>query len=141
MRTIVTSLLLLAATPWLALAQPAPSSATNLVKLHPGPWRMPTPIMAGMRFEPETGEATVVEGTPSTSAVALARTQAEARAIAAQSVVRHADGSRHAILGAAFRQYVFVTTDAEGRLEQDCVSSEAEMRARVEAAAPKQEHK
>jgi hypothetical protein len=55
--------------------------------------------------------------------------------------VRHADGSRHAIVGAAFRQYVFVTTDAEGRLEQDCVSSEAEMRARVEAAAPKQERK
>jgi class 3 adenylate cyclase len=139
MRTIVTSLLLLAATPWLALAQPAPPSATNLVKLHPGPWRMPTPIMAGMRFEPETGD--VVEGTPSTTAVALARTQAEARAIAAQNVVRHADGSRHAIVGAAFRQYVFVTTDAEGRLEQDCVSSEAEMRARVEAAAPKQERK
>jgi len=141
MRTIVTSLLLLAATPLLALARPAPPSATNLVKLHPGPWRMPTPIMAGMRFEPETGEAAVVEGTPSTSAMVLARTQAEARAIAAQNVVRHADGSRHAIVGAAFRQYVFVTTDAEGRREQDCVSSEAEMRARVEAAAPKQEHR
>ena len=143
MRTIVTSFLLLAVAPWIALAQTghAPPSAANLVRLHPGPWRMPAAVAAGMRFEPETGEATVVEGTPSTSAMALARTQAEARAIAAQNVVRHADGSRHAIVGAAFRQYVFVTTDAEGRLEQDCVSSEAEMRARVEAAAPKQERK
>ena len=103
MRTIIPSFLLLAATPLLALAQQAPPSAANLVKLHPGPWQMAAPIMAGMRFDPENGEASVVEGTPGTSALVLARSQAEARALAAQNVTRHADGSRHAILGSAFR--------------------------------------
>jgi hypothetical protein len=143
MRTIVTSFLLLAAAPLIALAQSgtAPPSATNLVRLHPGPWRMPVAVVAGMRFEPETGEASVVEGVPSTNAVMPAPSQAEARVLAAQNVTRHADGSRHAVLGAAFRSYEVVTIDADGRLTQDCVSSEAEARARVEAGAPKQVRK
>jgi len=143
MRTIVTSFLLLATAPLIALAQSgtAPPSAANLVRLHPGPWRMPAAVVAGMRFEPETGEAGVVEGVPSTNAVMLAPSQAEARALASQNVTRHADGSRHAVLGAAFRSYEVVTIDADGRLTEDCVSSEAEARARVEAGAPKQVRK
>ena len=143
MRTIVTSFLLLATAPLIALAQSgtAPPSAANLVRLHPGPWRMPAAVVSGIRFEPETGEAGVVEGVPSKNAVMLAPSQAEARVLAAQNVTRHADGSRHAVLGAAFRSYEVVTIDADGRLTEDCVSSEAEARARVEAGAPKQVRK
>lgn len=143
MRTIVTSFLLLVAASGIALAQTeaAPRSAANLVRLHPGPWRMPGALAMGMRFDPESGEATVVEGVPGTSAVMVARSQAEARLLAARSVTRHADGSLHAVLGAAFRSYEVVTIDAQGRLTEDCVSSEAQARARVEAGAPKQERK
>jgi hypothetical protein len=143
MRTIVTSFLLLAAAPWIALAQPgqAPASAANLVRLHPGPWRMPVAVVAGMRFEPENGEVSVVEGVPGTNAVMLAPSQAEARVLAAENATRHADGSRHAVLGAAFRAYEVVTIGADGRLTSNCVSSEAEARARVEAGAPKQVRK
>ena len=141
MRTIITSFLHLAVTPLLALAQPAPPSAANLVKLHPGPWQMATPIAAGMRFDPETGEASVVEGTPGTSALALARSQAEARALAAQNVTRHADGSRPAIVGGAFRMWTVATIDDHGQLTQDCVSSEAQVRSIVEGAAKKQVRK
>lgn len=141
MRTIISSFLLLAATPLLALAQPAPPSAANLVKLHPGPWQMASPIVAGMRFDPENGEASVVEGTPGTSALALAHSQAEARALAAQNVTRHADGSRHAIVGSAFRMWTVATIDDQGRLREDCVSSETEVRAIVEAAAQKRVRK
>jgi hypothetical protein len=121
MRTIVSSLLILAAAPLIALAQtgPAPRSAANLVRLHPGPWRMPAAVAMGVRFDPETGEATVVPGVKSTNAVMLATSQAEARLLAERSVTRHADG----------------------RLTEDCVSSEAQARARVEAGAPKQERK
>ena len=143
MRTIVTAFLLLATAPWIALAQPghAPPSAANLIRLHPGPWRMPAAVGLGIRFEPEAGEASVVEGMPATSAVALAPSQAEARVLAAANATRHADGSRHAVLGAAFRSYEVVTIDADGHLTSDCVSSEVEARARVEAAAPKQVRK
>ena len=143
MRTIVTSLLLFVAVPLIALAQTAqaPPSAANVVRLHPGPWRMPAAVSMGVRFEPENGEATVVEGTPSTNAVMLARSQAQARVLAAQNITRHADGSRHAVVGAAFRSYEVVTIDADGNLTQDCVPTEAEARARVEAGAPKQVRK
>jgi hypothetical protein len=142
MRTIVSSLLILAAAPWIALAQtgPAPPSAANLVRLHPGPWRMPAAVAMGVRFDPETGEATVVPGVKSTNAAMPATSQAEARARAARSVTRHADGSLHAVLGAAFRSYEVVTIGADGRLTEDCVSSEAQARARVEAGAPSQVH-
>src|SRR5689334_15336460 len=105
MRTIALSFLLLLAAPWIALAQTgsAPPSAANVVRLHPGPWRMPAAVAMGIRFEPETGEATAVQGTPITDAMTLARSQAEARVLAAQNVTRHADGSRHAVVGNAFR--------------------------------------
>ena len=131
MRTIVTSFLLLAIAPVIALAQAGetPPSAANVVRLHPGPWRMPATLQAGLRFEPETGEPAVVEGARGTSELSLA-TQANA--------TRHADGSRHAVLGSAFRSWTVVTIDGEGRLTQDCVSSEAEAKARVDAAAKKQ---
>jgi len=143
MRTIALSFLLILAAPWIALAQtdPTPPSAANLVRLHPGPWRMPIAIAMGVRFEPETGEAPVVQGVPGTNAVMLARSQAEARVLAAQSVTRHADGSRHAVLGRAFQSYEVLTIDADGRLTEDCVSSETEARKRVEAGAPSQVHK
>ena len=143
MRTILTSFLLLAAAPLIALAQTghAPPSAASLVRLHPGPWRLPAMLQAGLRFEPESGEATVVEGAPGASALALAPSQAQARALAAANVTRRADGSRHAVLGAAYRSWTVATIDEEGRLTQDCVSSEAEARARVDAAGQKQVRK
>jgi len=139
MRSIVTSLLLLlAAAPVVANAQPAaPASAANLLRLHPGPWSPPVAVRAGMRFDPETGEATVADGSALAAASALTRStsQAEARAIAAANVRTLADGSRHAVVGSAFRSYTVVTIDADGKLTSDCVSGEAEARARVEAAA------
>jgi hypothetical protein len=46
-----------------------------------------------------------------------------------------ADGSRHAVLGAAFRQWTVVTVEPDGRLAEDCVSSAAQAKAIVEAAA------
>jgi hypothetical protein len=139
MRTLLASFLLLAA-PVIALAQagvPQPSAA-NLVRLHPGPWRLPARSHAALRFEPETGEPAVVVGMPGTGA--LHTDQARARAIAAQNVSRHADGSLHAELGAAFRSWTVVTIEPDGRLEQDCVSSAAEAKARVEASAKQQVH-
>jgi len=45
------------------------------------------------------------------------------------------------VLGAAFRSYEVVTIDADGNPTQDCVPTEAEARARVEAGAPKQVRK
>jgi len=141
MRTIVTSFLLLAAAPWVALAQQPPPSAANVVRLHPGPWRMPGTVVMGMRFDPENGEAFVVEGTPGAHALALSPSQAEARVLAAQNATRHADGSRHAVVGNAFRSCEVVTVEADGRLTEDCVSTEAEAMKRVEAGAPKQVRK
>jgi hypothetical protein len=147
MRTILTSFLLLAVAPVIAVAQAppepaaAPPSATRLVRFHPVAWQPPVALRAGMRFEPENGEAPVVEGSRGTSELALAPSQARARAIAAANVTRHADGSRHAVVGGAFRMWTVATIDADGRLTQDCVSSDAEARARVEAASGKQVRK
>jgi hypothetical protein len=140
MRTLLASFLLLAVAPVVALPQAAatPPSAANLVRLHPGPWQLPARSHAALRFEPETGEPAVVAGTPGTSA--LQTDQARARVLAAQNVSRHADGSLHAELGAAFRSWTVVTIEPDGRLEQDCVSSAAEARARVEASAKPQVH-
>jgi len=136
MRSIVTPLLLLlAAAPVVANAQtaPAPASAANLLRLHPGPWSPPVVARAGIRFEPESGEATVAEG--SAAASALARmSQADARRLAEANVRTHADGSRHAVVGSAFRSYVVVSIDDSGNLTSDCVSSEAEALSQVEAS-------
>jgi hypothetical protein len=141
MRTIVTSFLLLAVAPVIALAQTAsaPPSAANIVRLHPGAWQPPGVLRAAMRFEPEAGEPTVVEGV--THTLALSPSQATARARAAASVTRRADGSRHAVLGGAFMSWTVATIDNEGRLTQDCVSTEAEAKTRVDAAAQKQVRK
>ena len=141
MRTIVTSFLLLAVAPLVALAQAPPPSASRLVRFHPTSWQFPAALMAGMRFDPETGEVPVVQGTRGTSEVALAPSQARARAIAEANVTRRADGSRHAVVGGAFRSWTVATIDAEGRLTTDCVSTDAEAKARVDAADRKQVRK
>jgi hypothetical protein len=132
MRAIVTSFLLLAVAPVIAIAQAgsAPPSAANVVRLHPGPWRMPVVLQASMRSEPEGGESAVFAG--SRDALQLMRARAAA------NTTRRADGSRHAVVGAAFRSWTVATIDAEGMLTQDCVSSAAEAKARVEASAQKQ---
>ena len=145
MRSIVTSLLLLACASSFAIAHPAaaPASAANLVRLHPGPWQPPAAVRAGLRFEPEGGEAvTAGDATRAADdAVMRAPSQAAARALAAASVTLRADGSRHAVVGSAFRQWTVATIDDNGRLTQDCVQSEAEAKARVEAAGRKQVRK
>jgi len=141
MRTILTSFLLLAVAPVIALAQAPPPSAARLVRFHPTAWQLPVAVRAGMRFDPETGEVPVVQGSRGTSEVALAPTQARAREIAAANVTRHADGSRHAVLGAAFRSWTVVTIEPDGKLSADCVSSDAEAKARVDAAERKQVRK
>lgn len=123
-------LLTLAALP--AHADPAPHW---LVRYHSSAWR-PTaaPSLMNLRFDPESGEALVEKGTPS----ALAAT-AQARALAEASVVRAADGSRHARTLGAFRRYTVVSTAGDGTLKQDCVHSAAEADAIVRAAAAKEQ--
>src|ERR1043166_4926124 len=61
MRTVMLCLLLLAALPaWAGAEAPAPPSASNLLRLHPGPWQLPSHgTRLGMRVDPETGEAAV----------------------------------------------------------------------------------
>ena len=143
MRPILSSLLLLALAPLVALAGPAdaPHSAANVVRWHPGPWRMPAPARSAMRFDPETGEAVVLPSPGPGDASLGTSSQAEARRLAAANVELRADGSRHAVVGAAFRSWTVATIDEHGRLTQDCVSSEAEAQARVDAAAKKQVRK
>jgi hypothetical protein len=94
---------------------------------------MPVTLRAGMRYDPETGEPAVHEGSRAAAQVLRAR--------AAATVTRRADGSRHARLGNAFRSWTVATINEDGNLTQDCVSSEAEARARVDAAARKQVNK
>ena len=133
MRAIVTSLLILAAAP----AAATPPSSANLLKLHPGPWRPPVALQAGMRFEIDSGDPAAVASSPDP----LATFQARARAQAAASITVRSDGSRHAVVGTAFRSYTLATIDDQGRLTTDCVSSATEARARVDAAAKKRVRK
>jgi hypothetical protein len=102
---------------------------------------MPAPARTAMRFDPETGEATVVEAPGSGDAALRTPSQAEARRLAAANVELRADGSQHAVVGSAFRSWTVATIDEHGRLKQDCVSSEAEAKARVDAAAKQQVRK
>ena len=142
MRLILACCLLLATLPVAAIAHPvnAPASAANVLRWHPGPWRFPATASAGLRVEPETGEA----ATPARAAsLTSLRPQAEveARARAAASVRIAADGSGHAVLGSAFRSYAVVTIDDQGQLIEDCVSSMAKAQAIVDAASRKQVRK
>jgi hypothetical protein len=123
-------LFLLTALP--AHAAPAPHW---LVRYHVGAWRPAAlPLTPGLRFDPESGEAIVEKGAP----VALVAA-AEARARAEASVVRAADGSRHARTPGAFRRYTVVSTASDGTLQQDCVHSAAEAEAIIRAAAAKEQ--
>lgn len=120
----------------LALATSTPASAAHwLLRVHPGPWRPATPLMSGIRFEPETGESPE----PQTQRAAAARELSLARARAEASVVREADGSRHARTQGAFRRYTVVSAAADGALQQTCAHSSAEAEAIVRAAAAKEQ--
>ena len=150
MRPILSSLLLLASVPLVAIAGPVhlagsppvtPHSAANVVRWHPAPWSMPAPGRTAMRFDPETGEAVVIPSPGSGDASLRTTDQAEARRLAAANVQWRADGSQHVVVGAAFRSWTVATIDEQGRLTQDCVSSQAEAQARVDAAAKKQVRK
>jgi hypothetical protein len=138
MRPFLLFLCLLAAAAANAAANPpAPSSAANLVRLHPGPWRLPArAALAGIRFEPESGETS-----KELSGGAFSADDAALRARAEASVRLMPDGSRHAVLGGALRRWTVATIDDQGRLVQDCVHSEAEARRIIEAAAAQQVRK
>lgn len=121
-----------------APAFPPPASAANVLRLHPAPWRLPLAAYAvsGVRFEPETGE--VMPGAAGSAAMlggAGARARAEAR------VVRHADGSRHAVLHGALNRWTVATIDDQGRLVQDCLESAAEAERFVRAGTPQRERR
>ncbi len=133
MRTILLCLLLLAALPaWAGAEASAPPSASNLLRLHPGPWQLPSHVARlGMRIDPETGGAAV---TPGGSASAMSD-QAALRARAEASVRLAPDGSRHAVLNGAVREWIVATIDDRGRVQEDCIQGEAAARARVEAGA------
>ena len=140
MRSVFYCCLLLAIVSVAAIAQPAspPSSAASLLRLHPGPWRMPAVVRAGVRFDPETGEAAAMD--PAARATSL-RAVADARARAQARIRILPDGSRHSVVTGAFRFWTVATLDEQGRLTEDCVPSLAEARSRVDAAARKQVHK
>ena len=106
------------------------------VRLHPGPWRLPArATLAGIRFEPESGETSKeISGGAFSADEAVLRSRAEA------NVRTFPDGSRHALLGGALRRWTVATIDDHGRLVQDCVHSEADARRIIEAAAAKQVH-
>ena len=131
MRNVLPCLVLIAvlAVPASALASPPPSAA-NLVRFHPGPWRLPVqPGLSAMRFDPETGEK------PAALALAPGATDAATlRARAAANVRTFADGSRHVVLNGALRSWTVATNVDDGRLVQDCVHSEADARQRIETA-------
>jgi hypothetical protein len=114
------SLLLLLVIPASAFAaeraQP-PASAANLLRWHPGPWRMPAAAgRAAMRFEPETGEAMPAPDLP-----ARAASTAALRQRAAASIRVRPDGSRQAVLGPAFRSYAVVRIGDDGKLVHSCL--------------------
>ncbi|HEY6195442.1 MAG TPA: hypothetical protein VI504_10400 [Candidatus Eisenbacteria bacterium] len=139
MRTVMLCLLLLAALPaWAGAEAPAPPSASNLLRLHPGPWQLPSHgTRLGMRVDPETGEAAVA-----LRGDALASSEAALRARAEASVRLAPDGSRHAVLNGAIREWVVATIDDRGRMKEDCIEGEAAARARIEATtAAKRVHK
>lgn len=141
MRLVLLCLFLLAALPtWAGTPPSPPASAANVLRLHPGPWQPPALVArAGMRFEPETGEAS----TDVAGASAFAASEASLRARAEANVRTFPDGSRHAVLNGAIRSWTVATIDDQGRLVQDCVHSEAEARQLIEAAAAasQREHK
>ena len=62
-------------------------------------------------------------------------TEADARrqALARVQVLTRPDGSRHAVLGGLIRAYTVVHVGADGWLTEECVSSEEQARARVQA--------
>jgi hypothetical protein len=107
-------------------AQP-PASAANLLRQHPGPWRFPGSLRA-MREEPAAGEAVELP-----AQAARAATVASLRRAAEANIRRHADGSRHAVLGSAFRSWTVAHIAEDGRLVQDCVDDLDEANARVRA--------
>jgi hypothetical protein len=104
------------------------------VRYHVGAWRPAAPALPALRFDPESGEAFAEKGSPTSLRIA-----AEARALAEASVVREADGSRHARTFGAFRRYTVVSTSGDGTLKQECVHSAAEAEAIVRAASAKEQ--
>jgi hypothetical protein len=133
MRLVLLCLFLLAALPaWASTPVSRPASAANLVRLHPGPWQLPPLVTrAGMRFEPETGEAAA----DLAGAGTFKASDASLRARAEASVRVLPDGSRHAALNGALRMWTVASIDDHGQLIEDCVHSEAEARRQVEAAS------
>ena len=133
MRLVLLCLFLFAALPARAGAPlSAPGSAANVLRLHPGPWQLPAHVArAGMRFEPETGEAAA----DLAGAAAFKTSEASLRARAEANERTFPDGSRHAVLNGAIRSWTVATIDDQGRLIQDCVHSEAEALRHIEAAA------
>ena len=131
MRSVLLMLLLLVpASAFAGAPSPPTASAANLLRHRPGPWRLPaTHAPAALRFEPETGEALDIAAHAGRGA-----TVAALRRAAAANSRRHADGSRHSVLGAAFRSWTVVSEDAQGRLVEDCVDDLDEARRRVDAA-------
>src|SRR5712671_6774072 len=131
MRSFLFCLCLLAAvTAGAATPSPAPSSAANLLRLHPGPWRLPVHVaLSGMRFDPETGEVpgdVTYDVTHNVTQATFARDRAALRARAEASVRTSPDGSQHLVSNGALLHWMMATVDDRGRLVQDCVHSEEE---------------
>ncbi len=126
-------LLLLLALPASSLAAERatpPPSAANLVRYRPVAWRLPASAWrAGMRFDPESGEVIAPPAHDARRA-----TTASLRSAAEATARTNADGSRHAVLGGAFRSWTVVRIGDDGRLVTDCVGDLESAKKRVEVS-------
>jgi hypothetical protein len=121
-------LLMIPASAFAAERTAPPPSAARIVRYHPSTWQLPAgAVRAGMRFDPESGETT-----SQTTHVARGATAAALKQSAEASLRTNADGSRHAVLGAAFRSWTVVRIADDGRLVTDCVKDLDEAKRRLE---------
>ena len=105
-----------------------------VVSWRPRAWHPPasSAAAAGLRLDPDRGVA-ASPGPTDFAAIAAARRQARANL-----VVRTApDGSRHLVLDGIIRGYTIARVRPDGRLIEECVSSEEEARRRI-SAPPKE---
>ena len=108
-----------------ALASDPGASPGPRVPFRPRPWSPPSVRTAGMT----AGDPAVEAGAPGTLG------PSRAQALAGVTVEIRPDGSRHAVLGGAIRAWSVARVDECGRLQLDCVSSEAAATSRVRRAA------
>jgi len=112
------------------LSPPAPAADRapgRAVPYRPRAWS-PPPLRSAAHFAPG-----IAEGDPAAEAGAAGLAGARAAARSGVVVEMRPDGSRHAVLGGAFRVWSVASVDEHGRLRLECVGSEAAAKARADS--------